>query len=170
MLTNKPTVAKLSVLALLAFLLGFAFSPLSARLTQADAFTVTTNMETPVDVVIFVSCTLENVHFMGTIHEVFHSTLDSTGGAHVVEEFNYQDVSGVGQVSGYLYRAINSGQQQFNLPGPPPSEFTSVRTLMYISQGRLPNFALKQTVHFTVNANGTMTADVFNFEVECRGH
>ena len=168
MLTNRPTIAKLVVPSLLTFMLGFALSPLSARLTQADAFTVTTNIETPVDTVQYVPCTMEYVHFTGTMHEVDHSTLDTSGGVHVVEEFDYQDVSGVGLTTGMIYHAVNSGQNHFNLPGPPPSEFSSVQTLSYISPGPHNNFVVKRTVHLTVNANGVPTSDVFNFEVDCR--
>jgi hypothetical protein len=48
-------------------------------------------------------------------------------------------------------------------------EVSEPDTLVLVSQGAAPNLILHLTQHFTINADGTMTADVLNLIVTCQG-
>src|SRR5690242_17053344 len=76
-LTLKLTL--LVIVMLMAALLG----PSSA-LAAADSFTVSTSF--PIDIVVFVPCAAggagEIVELTGNLHDLFHFTLDGSGGVH----------------------------------------------------------------------------------------
>src|SRR5438093_8629714 len=65
---------------------------ISDLLPPAKAFVVTTRIKMNVSFSQFNSCTGENVLFQGTVLDIFHSTLDGQGGAHVIEVFRLKVV------------------------------------------------------------------------------
>jgi hypothetical protein len=137
---------------------------------RAQATQVKTNEQFPLDVTMFVGCTGELVHFTGTVHFEDTVVTDDRGNTHFQSHFNSQDVSGVGQTSGIMYRgseAVNFTTN--NTVGPPPFEFTHVDPFHLISQGPADNFICQAVIHVTVNANGETTSEVMNFRCDCRG-
>ena len=78
-----------------------------------------------------------------------------------------QGVMGVGLTSGDLYVGTGVTRETFNnifLP----FEDTFVNNFRIIGQGSGNNYLLHENVHFTINANGDVTATVDNFSFECR--
>jgi hypothetical protein len=136
----------------------------------AAASTVTTIVRTPIDGLMSASCANggagEDVAVSGTLHEVFHTTVDGAGGFHVRQQFNWQGVGGIGQVTGAKYRFTGGNVLELNMKA--GSEQTLVNNFRVIGQGPDNNFVFHQTSHVTVNANGTVTVSHLSFQFECR--
>jgi hypothetical protein len=127
----------------------------------------------PFDEQVFVPCANggagESVDLSGSINFLFHSTFDQSGGMHVQLKSNLQGVSGVGTTTGAKYRASDSETLVFNVDvDDAPFESTSVSSFNIIGQGKGNNFVLHESAHFTVDANGDVTAQHDNFGVDCK--
>jgi len=126
-----------------------------------------------VDEEVFVPCANggagEFVELSGTENFVFHSTFDASGGMHVQVHRNLQGVTGVGVTTGAKYRASGSDSIVFNVDvDDAPFVSTSVSSFQVIGQGRGNNFVAHESAHFTVNANGDVTAQHDHFSVDCK--
>jgi len=136
----------------------------------AKAGTFTSNVSFPIDLIFFIPCAAggagENVHVTGEIHDLLHITLDGRGGFHLEAHQNAQGVRGTGLTTGDKYQV--TGMFHFSSNGKVGLEETLVNNLHFIGKGSGSNFLLHQTYHITVNANGTVTAFVDNFRVECK--
>lgn len=138
---------------------------------HASAFTVTTSTSVPFDLVVFVPCALggagEFVELSGEVRDLFHVTLDNSGGCLTKFHDNPQGISGTGQTSGDKYQGtgVTQGTSNNCKVG---SETTSVNNFRIIGQGPGNNFLLHENLHFTVNANGSVTSFHDNFSVECK--
>ncbi len=154
--------------ALLAMVLG-ALALLGSAPAQAA---VTTNISVPFDTVVFVPCANggagEDVHLTGDLHIVITSTADGAGGFHDSFHAQPQGISGTGSVTGAKYQATGVTRGDFNVKPPYPFETTFVNNFRIIGQGPGNNFLVHENFHVTVNANGTLTASVDNFSVECK--
>jgi len=127
----------------------------------------------PFDQLVFVPCANggagEAVELTGSMNFVFHSTFDSAGGMHFQLKSNLQGVAGVGMTTGAKYRASDSESFVFNVAADDaPFESTSVSSFNIIGEGKGNNFVLHETAHFTINANGDVTAQHDNFSVDCK--
>ncbi len=147
-------------------------TPLSDQngVTLAKASTFKSNVSFPIDLIFFVPCAAggagEDVHITGDIHDLFHTTLDGRGGFHNEAHQNAQGVRGTGLTTGDKYQATGAAHFSFN--GQVGFEQTIVSNVHIIGQGSGNNLLMHQTFHITVNANGTVTAFVDNFSVECK--
>jgi hypothetical protein len=125
---------------------------------------------TPISITKFVSCANgglgEDVSLSGTIHSVFHVTLDGSGGAHVVVIHNPQGVSGVGLTTGAEYQGVGTHQDEFNATV--GAEETTVTTGLLIGQGPGNNLLTREVLHTTVLANGVVTSFRDNLSIECQ--
>ena len=134
----------------------------------ATAFTASTSF--PFDTVVFVPCANggagEDVHLTGTIHDLFHITLDSSGGITVKTHDNPQGVTGTGLTTGATYQGTGVTQDQFTAHV--RSEETFVNNFRIVGQGPGNNYLVHENFHVTVNANGDVTATHDNFSVECK--
>src|SRR5262245_43941365 len=112
-----------------------------------------------------VTCDSELVEGTGIGH--FHNTAtqDASGNLHVT---NHTTVTGtaVAQLSGARYRVSFEDNLSLTLRGV-PGEFTEVMNTQLIGQGGASNLVARSLVHFTVNANGVLTAAVDKFVVHC---
>jgi hypothetical protein len=108
----------------------------------------------------------EEVALSGTLHDLFHITFDGSGGFHLKFHDNPQGLSGTGLTTGDKYQATGVTQSQFT--GKVGSEETFINNFRIIGQGTGNNFLLHENYHVTVNANGTLTAFVDNFRLECK--
>jgi len=127
----------------------------------------------PIDDQVFVPCANggagETVDISGSLNFVFHSFFDSAGGEHLQLKSNLQGVSGVGLTTGTKYQASDSETFVFNVAADDaPNETTAVSNMQVTGQGPGNNFLLHETAHFTINANGTVTAQHDNFSVDCK--
>ena len=155
-------------LALAASLLTLAVA--LAKPAQAQAETEHFNDRDAIEGVFFNECTGEDVTYEGTQHLVFNSTEDASGGVHFKGHSNIQ-VLGVSESGAkYVAHQTDNQQQNFDVVSDSVSSFTFTDTLQFIRQGsETPedDFQVKQTFHVTINANGEVTSEVTNQEVEC---
>ena len=161
-ISAKPVISMLIALTLI--LVSGASSAL------AKAITFTDNVQIPFDLIVFVPCAAggagEDVALSGTLHVLFHTTIDNSGGFHTKFHFQPQGISGMGLTTGDKYQA--TGETQGTDNGKVGFESTFVNNFKIIGQGPGNNFLVHENFHITVNANGEVTASVDNFSVECK--
>jgi hypothetical protein len=112
-------------------------------------------------------CTNEPVELTGSLHILMTMTTDSSGGMHFVVHFQPQGVIGVGLMTGDIYHGVGKTDIMGNASSSGVSESTFVNTFDLISPGSTPNFLMRDTIHATLVANGTLTTNVVNSTVEC---
>jgi hypothetical protein len=123
----------------------------------------------PFDEVVYVPCSGEYVELTGSVNFVFHSTFDAAGGQHLKIHSNLQGVSGTGMTTGVKYRGTQSDLDQFNVAeADAPFEGSTVTSEQIIGQGPGNNFVLHESAHFTINANGDLTAQHDHVSVDCK--
>ena len=162
----RPVVWKLVFLAVETVLIAvLAVSP-----TLAAATTFRENVREPIDILVFVPCAAggagEFVQLSGTLHILFVTTINSSGGFHSKYHFQPQGITGYGETTGAKYQATGVTQGTFN--GRVGFEATDINNFRIIGQGPGNNFMVHQTFHITVKPDGTVTAFVDNFSVKCK--
>jgi len=136
----------------------------------AQATTTTTHVDIPFDDVLFVPCLNggagDTVVISGTVHAVMTTTIDAQGGVHIEALFYPgNDVTGVAMTTGTIYNGNGVTHQSANTQV--GSTTTLANNFNFIAPGPGNNFYFHDTVHMTVNANGTITANVDNSFVTC---
>lgn len=137
-----------------------------------SAVTSNTNITVPIDLFVFVPCANggagELIEVSGPLHVLSQLTISNSGNVLFTSHFQPQGVSGSGLVTGDKYQAtgITRSTQTFNTPF--PITFTFVNNFYMIGQGPNNNFKVHETFHFTINANGDVTAFADNFSVTCQ--
>jgi hypothetical protein len=143
-----------SVIAFVVLMVAPAFG--QATVTQE-------NLIVPIDFQI-TSCSGEVVTFTGESHVLQHSTAnDNTGHAVVHINFHLEGTGPSGTryvVNEHVNGTINSGAA---------GTFTSEARLVAVAQGSADNLVVHTFIHTTVNANGEVTAQSFEFETDCQG-
>jgi hypothetical protein len=147
-----------------AALFGLALALVPATASAA----VVQNVQLPLNITVFSPCTGDVIAVTGSIHFVASSTADGSGGFHVTFMDNVSQVTGVGSVTGATYRGVGGDWFALNAKPPFPFEATQTDVFGLISSGATPNLVVTDTIHITVNAGGTMTANVARFSVACR--
>ena len=119
---------------------------------------------------VFVSCANhgagELVVFTGNLHILFTTTFDAKGGVHFSTHFQPQGLRGIGVVTGDSYQATGVTQDHFN--GKIGQTFTAVNNFRIIGTGPGNNYLVHSVDHYTVNANGTVTAVHDSLSSECK--
>lgn len=137
---------------------------------QAAATTYTTNITVQFDFLAFVPCAAggvgELVDLSGPLHILLVTVFDGQGNYHAKTHYQPQGISGTGETTGATYHATGETQDSFN--GKIGYEYTFINNFKIIGEGTGNNFLVHNTIHFTVNANGTATAYVDNSSAECR--
>ena len=123
------------------------------------------------DVTIFVPCANngagELVALNGKGHYTFITTTTPTSET-IGTTFQWQ-LSGIGMLTSLKYRSNWGGQTRETFEGfPLPINFTSDNIIRVFGQGPGSNFILRSTIHKTINADGTVTAKVDNYNVSCK--
>ena len=145
----------------LAFMTVFGVSS-----SQAQAFVGESNFDTPLPPLTLHACNGEPVDFSGRIHNTFHLTITPSGNFHNSFFFNYQDVQGTGEITGIDYRL--TGVQRFALiSNQPQFEFTFVLDTHIVGEGPADNSKVSIFQHVVLNANGQVTASIFDVKVTC---
>ncbi len=160
-----PLIVKLAFLVLvLALVLSTGIAP-----AQAAATTYHTNIFEPTELYVYIPCALggmgEYVYLSGPLHVLMVTTYNASGGFMSKTHFQPQGISGIGETSGDRYQATGETQDIFT--GRIGYEYTYVNNFKIIGQGPGNNYMVHETFHYTVNANGSMTAYVDNFSVDC---
>jgi len=131
---------------------------------------VTSNESIPIDLLVFIPCANggagDLVELTGELHVLLAFTADGAGGFHVKSHFQPQGVSGVSLTTGLHYNATGVTQETFNVKA--GLEDTFVNNFNIIGQGPNNNLLVHENFHITINANGTVTASVDNFSVDCK--
>ncbi len=154
-------------LLIVTFMVGTAALMMPAL---AEAETVTTNVKYPVVWSEWVPCAMggagEMIVLNGVMHELFHVTLDANGGFHAKMHIQPQRLNGTGLTSGDKYQGTGVTQDNFN--GKVGETYTYVNNYRMIGQGPGNNLLVHENWHYTVNANGEVTALVDNVRIECK--
>jgi hypothetical protein len=153
-------MSRLLKAALLALALAVVPATASAAVVQ--------NVQLPLSITVFSPCTGDVIPVTGSIHLVASSTSDGSGGFHVTVMDNVSQVTGIGSVTGATYHGVGGDWFALNARPPFPFEATQTDVFGLISAGATPNLVVTDTLHITINANGTMTANVARFTVACR--
>lgn len=160
----KRTTVSLSILsAALALCLLAAPRPASSQAT-----TQTTSIEVPLETTLDNPCAGELIDFTGTMRLVIHTTATPAGTFNVAVHSNMQQVSGTGVQSGARYR-FQGASTTTELSGlAAAQESTITINFRIVGPGPNNNFILQETIHLTVNANGTATATVNQIQLKCQ--
>lgn len=149
---------------LLALSLAAALSLVPGSASAA----VIQNITVPLNQTVFSPCTGDVFQATGSIHLVETMTFDGSGGFHAAFMDNVSQVTGVGSVTGATYHGVGGGWFTVNGRLPFPIEATETDVFGLISAGSTPNLVVTATFHITINANGTITANVARFSAACR--
>ena len=140
--------------------------------TTAAHAEVTVNESVPLDLAVFVPCANDGageiVVLNGDLHVLASFQINEnnvSGKTH----FQPQGVSGVGLATGDRYQGtgVTQGEFKSSLQNGQANS-TSVNNFRIIGSGRGNNFLVHSTFHFTISAQGELTALADNFTVECR--
>jgi hypothetical protein len=127
------------------------------------------NVQLPLNVTfVNTPCTGDTITFTGNIHLVIAMTTDASGGFHLHFDNNVSGVTGVGVPSGTTYHGIGGGWFEVNANPPFPVIATETDVFGLISTGSSSNFVVTVTLHMTVNADGSITAQVMRISITCR--
>jgi hypothetical protein len=157
-------VVVVSALALAAGLLTLALMAKSAKAQGTDF-----NFSEPFTFSFTNPCTGEQVTGEGTARIVGNFTDDASGGFHFQAQTSTSG-SGVGSPSGATYIVTGVSHDAINVrDNEYPVAFTMVQRTQYIRQGEdMPedDLVFDMLFHFTVNANGEVTAEVGDIDPE----
>jgi hypothetical protein len=130
---------------------------------QAQAAQV---MRVPFVSMDFNDCSGEAVLTQGQLTLIVRSASDGNGGSHFV--FNGTVVGrAIGEMSGAEYLISSAFSLNVNNSGAGTQTFTSAQSGRAIGQGTTPNSVFHALTHFTIQANGTVTASIDRFSFEC---
>jgi hypothetical protein len=113
-------------------------------------------------------CSGEDVHVFGTLDLIIQTTSDSRGGLHVVFHLT-PHLTGVGLSTGLEYNAVGPTQTVDFVDGTGPRVSALINVIQLVSPGSSDNLVVTETLHVTVNANGTTTVEFDNVNASCRG-
>ena len=133
---------------------------------------VQVNDTTDISLTVFVPCAAggagEVVDLSGPLHTLISFTIN---GNNVSGYFHFQPqgISGTGETSGAKHQATGVTQESFkNSLQNGQANFTYVNNFRIIGQGPGNNFLVHETLHFTVNADGSLTVFHDNFSIHCK--
>ena len=133
---------------------------------------VQVNDTTDISLTVFVPCALggvgEVIDLAGPLHTLISFTINGnnvSGYSH----FQPQGITGTGETSGNKYQATGVTQQSFTQSlRNGQFSLTYVNNFRMIGQGPGNNYLVHETLHMTMNADGTMTVFHDNFGIDCK--
>jgi hypothetical protein len=139
----------------------------------APAFAATQNdTKVPFHQPVIVPCGRlgqEIVPFDGTVHVLTQTSFSASGRQHLKLQTNAQGMTGVGLVSGDLYR-LNGGSRdsyEFDIGGLPYAN-TYINNFHVESAGATGNIIAHETLRVLVDENGVPSVQTVNFTAECK--
>jgi hypothetical protein len=154
-----------------ASILTMCLVVLALSIAVANA-AVEVNDETDINLTVFVPCAAggagEVVDLTGPLHSLISSTVN---GNNVSGYFHFQPqgISGTGETTGDKYQATGVTQQSFKTSlQNGQANLTFVNNFRIIGQGPGNNYLVHETMHITINANGTTTVSFDNLTIDCK--
>jgi hypothetical protein len=141
---------------------------LSLPVAANAATVVNYTFHTPAEVIINPCAPDDVVNLNGNIHVVITTTSDGNGGYHVDNHLN-SHLRGRSITTGLRYSNSETNDEDWYARPPFPAVHSHDYSFELISSTGEYNSILKITMHETVTANGTPTAAVDNYRIECRG-
>ena len=154
-----------------ALLLTALFGLFASPQAHGQALTATTNEKLPFDhFLVFIDGAAggagELIDLSGTLHVQTHVTIDSAGGVHYEEHFQPQNLVGAGMTTGNIYHGVGITRDDFHIkPDGYPYQFSFENNFYMIGTGSAPTLKVHETVHVTINADGTVTTSVDNLRI-----
>ena len=149
----------------------FVVAVLAILIVPANA-AVQVNDKTDIGLTAFIPCAAagagEVVDLSGPLHTLISFTIN---GNNVSGYFHFQPqgISGTGETSSAKYQATGVTQESFkNSLQNGQANFTYINNFRIIGQGPGNNFLVHETLHFTVNADGSLTVFHDNFSIDCK--
>jgi len=132
-----------------------------------------TSLSIPIELLVFVPCANggsgEVIDVSGPLHVVSQLTVSASGNFSDYFHFQPQGITGTGETTGLKYQATGITEQSFS--GSLQNgqlALTFVNNFNIIGQGPGNNFLVHETLHFTINADGTLTVSFDNLTVDCK--
>ncbi len=145
-------------------LLSSLIVPVSAAVVENDT--------TEISLQVFIPCADggngEIVDLSGALHTLVSFTINgnNVSGYYHVQP---QGISGIGETTGAKYQGTGVTQESFKTSFQNgQANFTYVNNFRIIGQGPGNNFLVHETMHITINANGTLTVFHDNFSADCK--
>jgi hypothetical protein len=136
------------------------------RLEDRTVPTVIFNGNVPLDGFVTIPKTGDVVHLSGPLHVTLHETIDSAGGFHYKLQMQPQGVSGVDLTTGAKYQGTGVTQDMEIFTANGAVSLTFVDNFSIIGQGPDNNYTVHENTHFTINANGDVTAAIDNLTID----
>ncbi len=133
---------------------------------------VQVNDKTDIDLTVFVPCAADGagevVDLSGPLHTLISFTINGNNVSGTIH-FQPQGISATGETTGDKYQATGVTQESFkNSLQNGQANDTFVNNFRIIGQSPGNNFLVHETLHFTINADGTTTVFHDNFSVDCK--
>jgi hypothetical protein len=112
------------------------------------------------------ACNGELVEVSGEVHHLVTTTTTPNGHLHVTDHIVVR-AAGIGATTGAAYQLREIGTVSHTVNGLPES-FSFIDTGGLIGQGDSSDFRFRIHFHFTVNAQGEVTADIGDVTILCR--
>jgi hypothetical protein len=143
------------------------FALLSGKSALADQEQII-NEQFPIDYGVVVPCTDDVVvRINGTLHVTLRAAPDASGGYHIISHSNWQNVTGVNEQTGEVYRFIAGGNNVSNSTGELPFTSNMVSTGVLVSPGSGVILTAQNVYHVTMNAQGELSALFSHFHYSC---
>jgi hypothetical protein len=144
---------------------------LTIMVGQANA-AVQVNDRTDISISIFIPCADggagEVVDLNGPLHTLISFTINGNNASGYFH-FQPQGITGTGETTGLKYQATGITQESFKSSlQNGQANFTFVNNFRIIGQGPGNNFLVHETMHLTINADGTLTVSFDNLTVDCK--
>jgi len=146
---------------------------LAAALLQTAVWAdVLSNVREPLNLPVNVPCANgghgDTITLTGNLHVIAKVTTSGKA-THMSTQFQPQGVSGISAATGVKYQGTGVTRQDLNVSTPSfPASVTTVNNFRIIGQGPNNNLLVHENTYFTINANGTVTAVVDNFRMDCK--
>ena len=141
----------------------------SPTIQLAKATVNNSNVTFPLEFESFVPCALDGVgeivSLSGNFHLKIHTTVDNSGGFHLVIRGNDQKVHGFGLTSGDRY--VGTGVAGFSLNATSPGTFVCATVLNFGIVGKRTPSVVLANFHLTINSLGEVSA-IFGGQDEAR--
>ena len=123
----------------------------------------------PIDFNIDSACFGELIEVTGTAH-IVNQFVPVQGGWHITSTFNLMNMQGVGLTTGDQY-VVNAQGQHFVENTLPTGDVISgtVTIDMVVSKGSSPNQNGQAVLHYIINEDGTVKAEVIQGHIMCTG-
>jgi hypothetical protein len=133
---------------------------------------VQTNDTADIALSVFVPCAAgsagEIVDLAGPLHTLISVTINGNNVSGIFH-FQPQGIAGVGETTGQKYHATGITEESFKTAFKNgQANLTFVNNFRIIGQGAGNNFLVHETLHMTINADGSLTVTHDNFSIDCK--